>query len=71
MASYITAPRLLTMSVIIKSGSFDVGDAQLCAAGELLEAIQQGAAGQGCGGKGEIDSNVAESAAAGAAETIS
>jgi len=56
---------------MFKSGDFCIGDAQLCAAGELLEAVQQGVVGQGCGGEGKVDSVVAESAAEVATEAVS
>ena len=53
-----------------ESGGFDTGDAQLCAAGELLEALQQGTAGQGRRREREVDSCVTESASEDAAEAV-
>lgn len=70
MASTCSFPSLVILCMS-KSGVFDIGNAQLRTAGELLEAIQQGAAGQGCGGEGKVDSGVTESAAEDSAETIS
>jgi len=49
----------------------DTGNAQLRTTGELLEALQQGSAGQGSGGEGEVNSGVSESSTERATEAIS
>jgi len=46
------------------------GDAQLRAAGESVEALQQGTAGQGRRGEGTLDRRISEPAAAGSVEAV-